>query len=365
MTPESAQNPLSREQRIRKQAELQRLYTTLNNLRERETSYIDTSARTPLLFNNQVDDVRQQIIALEQELAVGSQADAAESKGRALYAEGFAAELSAELDKAVGLYKKAARYSHPDATPAVRSVRYKIKRGRTRTTEIYLPSGTRSKRSRWLVWLAMLMVAIVLFVVLWLNFPAQETTQPVVTALETEISPTVVVQLVVPNTPTPRATSTFRAVLATATQTPAPPTPTPAAATVEAPPTAPPTATDVPTSVPTLGPPPGLIDPKDGLVWLDGAVVFEFKRQELAFDEQYCITSIRGYDINGAENWSYQSVGSKSPSIVIEAHVFRVAKVQGMQCVTWSAGIGKGSCENIVSQTTPPRIIGLPRPCDF
>jgi hypothetical protein len=51
--------------------------------------------------------------------------------------------------------------------------------------------------------------------------------------------------------------------------------------------------------------------------------------------------------------------------VVIEANVFRVAKVQGMQCIKWAAGIGKGTCENIISQTTVPRVIGLPRPCDF
>jgi hypothetical protein len=117
--------------------------------------------------------------------------------------------------------------------------------------------------------------------------------------------------------------------------------------------------------VPTLQPPPRIVGPRDGLVWLDGAIVFEFEPLNLAFDELYCLNTLRGYDSTATENWSYAPVGSKRPSIVVDSNVFKVAKVQGMQCVKWSVSIGKGSCDNPITRSSVGRVIGLPRPCDF
>ena len=55
----------------------------------------------------------------------------------------------------------------------------------------------------------------------------------------------------------------------------------------------------------------------------------------------------------------------KNRAISIEAHVFRIAKTEGMQCIVWSGAIGKGSCSNIISKSTEERMIGLPRVCQF
>jgi hypothetical protein len=108
-----------------------------------------------------------------------------------------------------------------------------------------------------------------------------------------------------------------------------------------------------------------VLEPKNGLVWLDGTIVFEFAQMDLAYGELYCLNTLRGFDKTLTENWSFPATGSKKPSIPIEANVFRVAKVQGMQCIIWSAAIGKESCDNIISQSSEERVIGLPRPCDF
>jgi hypothetical protein len=65
------------------------------------------------------------------------------------------------------------------------------------------------------------------------------------------------------------------------------------------------------------------------------------------------------------ENWSYQPTGAKEPIIAIEANVFRVAAAQDIQCIIWSAAIGRDSCDTIVSRSTEMRSIGMPRPCKF
>lgn len=82
-------------------------------------------------------------------------------------------------------------------------------------------------------------------------------------------------------------------------------------------------------------------------------------------DELYCLNRMRGYDITNTENWSHEPRGSKKPAVAVEANVFRVARAQGMRCIVWSAAIGQGSCDNIISESTEERVIGLPRPCDF
>jgi hypothetical protein len=99
------------------------------------------------------------------------------------------------------------------------------------------------------------------------------------------------------------------------------------------------------------------------MVWLDGAVVFEFQEMDLAEDELYCLNTLRGFDKSGTENWSFPPTGNKRPAIPIEANTIRVAKDQDMRCIVWSASIGKGSCQNIISHSTEERVIGLPQPC--
>ncbi|MFC1975821.1 hypothetical protein ACFLXQ_05445, partial [Chloroflexota bacterium] len=91
----------------------------------------------------------------------------------------------------------------------------------------------------------------------------------------------------------------------------------------------------------------------------------EFEDLDLPYNELYCLNSMRGYDETNTENWSHPAIGSKRPSIPIYASVFRIAKIQGIQCVIWSASIGVDSCDNIVSESTTERMIGLPQACDF
>jgi hypothetical protein len=160
--------------------------------------------------------------------------------------------------------------------------------------------------------------------------------------------------MIIPDTATPTA-------IPTATDTPIP------AATIAPLPISTPefTPTASPIPVPTLRAAPRVLEPKNGLVWGGGAVVFEFERLDLGFDELYCLNTLRGYDKTNTENWSFPPVGSKEPGIPIEEHVFRIAKVQGMRCIVWSAAIGKESCQNIISQTTDERVIGMPQPCSF
>lgn len=352
---------LTREQRLRLQAELQSLYGTLANLREREYSYMNATATVPTLFRNQLNDVRRQIAEVERQLFQEEEPTTTEARGRRYYAEGFAAELAGDLDTALKFYRRAARFSHADGNQAARSVRYHQKVDRIQSTPAWVPGVSPGKtRNRVLLVLAVLVIllAVAVFVTIGLN-----TGSPQTVAAEVTVTATVaqtVVQLVIPNTPTPLPTST-------PTPQPPPPTNTPEPAATPTPTQPPATPAPAPTRTPapTLRPAPKIVGPRDGLVWLDGAVVFEFEPLDLAYDELYCLNTLRGYDYTETENWSYSPVGSKQPSIVVDANVFKVAKVQGMQCIKWSASIGKGSCENAISRSTVERVIGLPRPCDF
>jgi len=350
---------LSREMRLRKQAELQSLQTTLTSLREREASYIEASANIPILFSQQIDDVRHQIAEIENLLADEDDTVSSAAIARQAYADAFSAERAGDFSKAAKLYKRAARYSHPDASQAIRSIRYREKTQKNRLTgKIVLPSSQTRSTGRLFIWVAavIILILILVFVVNGIlgSNPQTASVTAQVTATATATLTPALVQLIVPDTPTPQPTAT-----ATATATPAPPTPTATEITSAAAPTA------TPTAVPTPMPAPRIIGPSDGLVWNDGAIVFEFERQNLDFDQLYCLNTLRGYDSTGTENWSYQPVGSQKPVIVLDANVFRVAKVQGMKCIKWSAAIGKGTCQNIIGQSTVERIIGLPRPCDF
>jgi hypothetical protein len=346
----------SREQRLRKQAELQSLRLNLANLRERETSYIAASAVIPELLVNQINDQRHQIQRVEDELlALGE--EPAQPPGRQLYREAYEAELAGDFDKALRLYKSAARSAQPDADAAGRSVRYRLRSSKSKVAMAgqSWPASDQS-RNRWLVAAAAILI-LGSFGILMANGlssePSEEAVavEPLASATPTPVPPEVI--LIVPETPTLEPT---RPVAPTATPTVLPPTPTPEILA---------SSTPIPSPTPTLRPAPRVLEPKDGLVWLDGTIVFEFVDLDLAYDELYCLNTMRGYDSTLTENWSFPPVGNKRPAIPIEANVFRVAKTQGMKCIVWSAAIGKNSCDNIISQNTEERVIGLPRPCEF
>jgi hypothetical protein len=357
----TAGEKLSREQRLRKQAELQSLVGTLANMRQREASYIDTDANIPEMFGSQVVDVQQKIEALETEL--GNYAEGSTQwRARQQYSDALKAELSGDLAKAQKLYKKAAGFAHPDANPAIRSVRYKMKAGKNKAgADAWSTSGQSPRRNRFFVWAAIILF-IILVAILIFTWPSQLNTSQAMATLEIASTPTaVLVQLVIPNTPTPPPSATPTD-MPVATDTPAP-APTKAAALLPSP--TPPFPTDTPTPAATLRPAPRIIGPRDELVWKDGSIVFEFEPQRLGAGELYCLNTMRGFDQTNTENWSYQPIGTKDPFIPVEANVFRIAAIQGIQCIMWSAAIGRDSCDTIVSRSTEMRTIGMPRPCKF
>lgn len=344
----------SREQRLRKQAELQSLYGNLASLREREASYMQASAAIPEMLVNQINDLRRQIEEVEREL-LALDDETVQSSGRQFYRDAFAAESAGEMDKALKLYKSAARGAHPDAGAAIRSIRYARKTAKSKPASgPAWSAGPGSKPGNQLLLgglAGIIVLAVIILIARNSTLPAPPEQAKTVTPASTATPTPPEVILIIPKTATPEPTST-----PTATPTPQPTNPPPA--TEEpATPTATPTA--------TLRPPPIVLEPKNGLVWEDGAIVFEFKDMDLAYDELYCLNTLRGYDRTNTENWSYTPAGSKKPAIPIEAQVFRLARLQGMQCIVWSAAIGKGSCNNIISQSSEERIIGLPRPCEF
>jgi hypothetical protein len=348
----------AREQRLRKQAELQSLFLNLANLRKQEATYIEASAGLPEFLVRQITELRHEIRAVEDELLTLND-ETVKTSARQFYREAFEAELSGDYDKAIKLYKSASHYNHPDAGVAIRSVRYARKLAQNKAAGVGRtwspPASTRQTRNRLLIGLAMLFLLILVGIFLIASgffAPPPETTSLGATATFT--APAVI--LIIPDTatPIPSATATF---IPTPTSTP---THTPRPTTVAE--TSP---TDTPTPAPTLRPALRIVGPTNNLVWLDGAVVFEFGTVDLAFDELYCLTTLRGFDQTNTENWSFPPTGSKEPAIAIEANVFRVAKAQDMRCIVWSAGIGKGSCENIISHSTEERVIGLPQPCKF
>jgi len=345
----------SREQRLRKRAELQSLYGNLASLREREASYIAASAVIPELLLNQINEQRQQIEQLENEL-LALDDETIQKPARQSYREAFEAEQSNELEKAQKLYKNAARSAHPDAEAALRSIRYQLRTSRNRvSTASQLGALTAKPPSKNRFWIGLILILILLLGAIVTGYRFWFTASPEANAVKptsttTPTPPSVI--LIVPDTPTsvPTETST-----ATSTFTPSP-SPTPAESA---------TATPSPPLESTLRPAPQILEPKDGLVWSDGAIVFEFKKLDLAYDELYCLNTMRGYDKTLTENWSFPPVGNKIPAIPIESNVFRVAKLQGMECIVWSAAIGKGSCDNLISQSTEERVIGLPQPCNI
>ncbi len=348
------------EQRLRKQAELQSLYTTLASKREREASFIKDSAIVPEWILNQINEVRHNIKNVEDELAaleVESTGATPESSARKSYHQAFEAEISGEFSKAIKLYRNAARYTHPDASAAVRSVRYQSKTAKDKpvATEIWLPTSAGRSRSRLVIGAGavLLLILIALFVL----FGRSSTEPGSVMAVAPTATPTF------PLLPTSTSTPT-----STATQTP---THVPSPTDTPQPPPLEPSLTNTPTSTatsvakPTFRSAPKVIGPKNGLVWGDGAIVFEFEDSKLAYDELYCLNTLRGYDSTNTENWSYVPVGKKIPRIPIDANAFHVAKAQDIKCVVWSAFIAKETCDNVISESTAARVIGLPHACDF
>ena len=362
-----AAEKLSREQRLRKEAQLQSQYINLANLREREASYIDTLAIIPDALLGQISEAQQNIQSLENELSEPDD-NSTEARGRQFYREAVEAETAGDLSKAGKLYRSAARYSHQDGNAAVRSVRYKIKAEKLKATSVeqeWLATPAGRSKQRMLLGFVVILILILVVIFAFSRGSSTEFQQAVADDPTLLISPTLpVVQLIIPDTPTPLP-------IPSPTPSHTPPVATAAPQIAATPTTRPSTPTNTATPAPTRTPVPALkaapkiVGPKDGLVWNAGAIVFEFQEIDLAYDELYCLDTIRGYDSTGTENWSYAPTGSQKPAIVIEANVFQVAKTLGMKCVSWSAGIGKGTCDNLVSQTTVERVIGLPRPCEF
>ncbi|MFC1976087.1 hypothetical protein ACFLXQ_06830, partial [Chloroflexota bacterium] len=116
----------AREQRLRKQAELQSLYTNLASFREREASYIQFSTAIPERLVDQITEARYQIEETEGELLTLGD-ETVGTPARQFYRDAFQAELGENFAEAIKLYKSALRYTHPDAGAALRSLRYKIK----------------------------------------------------------------------------------------------------------------------------------------------------------------------------------------------------------------------------------------------
>lgn len=347
----------TREQRLRKQAELQSLYSNLANLRQSaEASYIAAGATIPERLVNQISELRHEIERVENEL-LALDDKSIQSPARQFYREAFEAERAQDLNKALKLYKKAARQAHPDAAAAARSVRYLMKTSRSKSgagRTVWVATANPS-RNRLLAGVAFLIVLVLVaaFAINGLSSPRPGEVIAEEPSDAATATPPVVI-LIVPDTATPPPTATSTETPApTATDTPAP------TLTLELPPT------ETPTPSPTLRAAPKILEPKDGLVWGDGAIVFEFERLDLAYDELYCLNTMRGFDRTNTENWSFPPMGSEEPEIPIEAHVFRIAKLQDIRCIVWSAAIGKGSCDNIISKSTEARVIGLPQPCNF
>jgi len=86
----------TREQRLRKQAELQSLYSNLANLREgSEASYIAANAVVPERLITQINELRGKLQAVENELvALGDESTL--SSGRQFYWEAFDAEQAGD-----------------------------------------------------------------------------------------------------------------------------------------------------------------------------------------------------------------------------------------------------------------------------
>lgn len=353
---------LSREQRLRKQAELQSLYTNLASLREREASYISASAPVPDLLLKQLNELRHQIESVENALAA-LEHQSVRPLAQDYYHQAFEAELKGNYSDAINLYRSANRHGHPDAGPALRSVRYQSKLAKGKLAAAGQPwppaSGSSSQNHILIVVAVILVLALITGFFLFGGVPSSPD-QGIALASTATVSATLLPPTNTPNLlPTPTHTATPVPTVA--------PTSTPISNQVAPTDTPTPANTNTPTPTPTLAlrPAPKIIGPKDGLVWGDGTIVFEFEDAKLAYDELYCLNTLRGYDRTNTENWSYEPVGRKNPAIPIEANAFHVAKSQDIQCIVWSAYLASDTCDNVISESTEERVIGLPHPCKF
>ncbi len=346
----------TREQRLRKQAELQSLQLNLTSLRKQEASYISASATIPDLLLHQIVEQRQKIQQVETDL-LALKGESAPFPGRDPYWAGLQQELTGEYNKAINLYKKATRSHYPDAAAAIRSARYRMRLAKSKTAvgKLWSPASTGQSKGRLLTG-TVAGVGLILAILLATNngTTPNTTLSETATVTVTHTATPAEVILIIPDTATPPPATATTAPTTTRTPTLAP-TATPKPAII----------TPTITITPTLRPAPQILEPKNGQVWSDGTIVFEFKPQNLAYDELYCLNTLRGFDHTLTENWSYPPVGNKKPSIPIEANVFRIARLKGMQCVVWSVSIGKDNCDNLISKPSEERIIGLPHPCDF
>ncbi|MDM8521556.1 hypothetical protein QUF64_16040 [Anaerolineales bacterium HSG6] len=351
-----------REQRLRKQAELQSMHINLASLRKQEASYISASALVPEILVNQINEVRNEIKKVERDL-LALQPNLEDETARKLYWDAFDAELANDFKQANKLYRNASRYNYPDAEAAIQSTRHALKAvkvGNTATIWSYTPVAS-ERKGVVIGFVILLMVLLVGLLVISfsnriLTAKPPDTIAEVIISTATPTSITII--QIIPDTATPLPTPTMTATpLDTATATP---TDSPIVIVATEP-----VATDTPTSTPTrsLRNSPKIIGPRDGLVWGDGAIVFEFEDLELADDELYCLIDLKGFDKRDTENWSYPTIGSKRSYIPVDAHIFRIAKTQGIRCITWKANIGKNSCANVISQDTEVRVIGMPQPC--
>jgi len=349
----------SREQKLRKQAELQSLQVNLVTLRKQEVSYIAAAAAVPEFLANQIQEARREVRKVERELLT-LRAETATIPGREIYWEGFEAELARDFERALKLYRQAAHDNYPDAEIAAQSVRHVIKGVKGKPAEIWIPRLARQPRQSFL-WVGLIIIILLAIIILgYSNIGFNRAPTAVAVEMPTitlTFTPVTVIQII-PDTATPLPT-------AIPTETPTEtPTATPievssvAEASTEVAPT------NTPTIAPTLRPAPRIIGPKDGLTWGDGAIVFEFEPYPaLVNDELYCLRSLKGFDRTNTENWSYPRIGKHQPAIAIEPNVFRVARDQEIQCILWQAGIGKNSCDNLVSETTETRIIVISGRC--
>ncbi|MEM7345829.1 MAG: hypothetical protein AAF485_16425 [Chloroflexota bacterium] len=321
-----------------------------------------TALVKPERLTDQIDELRQTIQQVERDL-VDLNDTTTIAPGYKIYWQGLDAEIAGDSAKATKLYRQAARRDYPDGSLALRSLRYTLNDPKKVGSGAFPWQGApaRPRSARGWYWLLGGAILVILLLLLF-NFNNNDTPAEAV-ALLPSATPTLTptntssqVTLIVPNTATPTPTKTPIFIPPTATNRPTEIPPTPLQEAIVA-----------PTSTPaaTLIPAPKIIDPKDGLVWGDGAIVFEFEDMGLDHDQLYCLNTLRGYDLSLTENWSFPPIGSKEPAIPIEAHVFKVAQVQDIKCIVWSAAIGQNSCNTLISESTAERVIGLPHPCQL
>ncbi|NEP84767.1 MAG: hypothetical protein F6K39_45690, partial [Okeania sp. SIO3B3] len=188
----------SREQRLRKQAEITSLYINLDNLRRQESSYIRASAAIPELLSNQIRDTRRRLQTVEQELAQLENKPMV-TPGADLYQQGFEAELANDINKAVKFYRQATRNDHPDADDALRSLRY---RARPKSKAVWFPVDNRTNQR---VWMGATLLIVVLLIVGGITANRLAARRDAVTAATATPTPPNVV-LIIPNTSTPTPT---------------------------------------------------------------------------------------------------------------------------------------------------------------